>query len=381
MKKIFLLSLVISTIWVACTSSKQVLQPKSTSISSLKFLDEYVIPNDFKFKNTLVGGLSGIDYDEKNRLFYLVSDDRSAINPSRFYVAAIDVNKYKIDTIHFLAVHDLLQPDGSVYPSTKTSLGKAADPESIRYNPITKTLVWTSEGEKAKLKNGQIIAQNPWIFEMNLNGKYKDSFHLPHNLHMQERPYGPRTNGVFEGSTFADNYRFVYVNMEEPLEQDGPRADVKLSNVPIRITKFDMKTKQPVAQYAYLLDAVAKEPIPADAFRINGVPEILYIGDNKMLIMERSFSTGTQCVIKVYLANLSGATNVISMEDLKHDHFTAASKKLLLNMDDLGIYIDNVEGIAFGTILPNGHRSLILISDNNFESFEKTQVFLFEIIP
>jgi hypothetical protein len=50
-------------------------------------------------------------------------------------------------------------------------------------------------------------------------------------------------------------------------------------------------------------------------------------------------------------------------------------------MDDLKIYTDNIEGVTFGPTLPNGHRTLIFISDNNFASFEKTQLLLFEIIP
>jgi hypothetical protein len=50
-------------------------------------------------------------------------------------------------------------------------------------------------------------------------------------------------------------------------------------------------------------------------------------------------------------------------------------------MDALGIYVDNVEGICFGPVLPNGHRTLVLVSDNNFIELEKTQFFLFEIIP
>jgi hypothetical protein len=58
-----------------------------------------------------------------------------------------------------------------------------------------------------------------------------------------------------------------------------------------------------------------------------------------------------------------------------------APKRLLLNMDDLGIAIDNVEGITFGPMLPNGHRSLIFVSDNNFNDKQKTQFFLFEVLP
>jgi hypothetical protein len=58
-----------------------------------------------------------------------------------------------------------------------------------------------------------------------------------------------------------------------------------------------------------------------------------------------------------------------------------ATKKLVLNMDDLGIFIDNIEGVTFGPTLPNGHRTLIFVADNNFMPFEKNQFLVFEILP
>ena len=48
-------------------------------------------------------------------------------------------------------------------------------------------------------------------------------------------------------------------------------------------------------------------------------------------------------------------------------------------MDNLGIYIGNVEGVTFGPLLPNGNRTLIFVVDNNFRATEKTQFLLFEI--
>ena len=49
-------------------------------------------------------------------------------------------------------------------------------------------------------------------------------------------------------------------------------------------------------------------------------------------------------------------------------------------MDDLGIYTDNIEGVTFGPLLPNGHKTLLFIADNNFSAIEKTQLLLFEVI-
>jgi hypothetical protein len=57
-----------------------------------------------------------------------------------------------------------------------------------------------------------------------------------------------------------------------------------------------------------------------------------------------------------------------------------AKKSLLLNMDDMGIYTDNIEGVTFGPLLPNGHKSLLFIADNNFKSIQKSEIILFEVL-
>jgi hypothetical protein len=40
---------------------------------------------------------------------------------------------------------------------------------------------------------------------------------------------------------------------------------------------------------------------------------------------------------------------------------------------DLGIVPDNLEGMAFGPLLPDGRLPLILVSDNNFDTAAVTQ--------
>jgi len=56
-------------------------------------------------------------------------------------------------------------------------------------------------------------------------------------------------------------------------------------------------------------------------------------------------------------------------------------KDLLLNMDDLVIFTDNVEGASIGPKLPNGHQTIIFVTDNNFNVKEQTQFLVFEVIP
>jgi len=79
------LGLLLIIFFCSCSSSKKVIATNhGRSISQLKFLSEYDVPNAKQFKGTRIGGLSGIDYDVKRDLYYLISDDRSAINPARF---------------------------------------------------------------------------------------------------------------------------------------------------------------------------------------------------------------------------------------------------------------------------------------------------------
>ncbi|RYE36005.1 MAG: esterase-like activity of phytase family protein, partial [Sphingobacteriales bacterium] len=235
---------------LSCTASKKIALTKEAtiSISSLKFLDEYVIPHNFSYGNTIVGGLSGIDYDAKKDRYFIISDERSFTTPARFYTANISINGTRIDSVIFTSVNTLKQPGGDVFPSFKQYAQRTPDPESIRYNPIKNNLTWTSEGDR-EVRVGKMIYQNPYVYEMDLQGNFQDSFFVPQNLHMNALEKGPRENGVFEGSTFADNYKTYYVSMESPIYEDGPAASFNYPGAPVRITKFDTKTRKPLAQY------------------------------------------------------------------------------------------------------------------------------------
>ena len=43
--------------------------------------------------------------------------------------------------------------------------------------------------------------------------------------------------------------------------------------------------------------------------------------------------------------------------------------------------MDNIEGASFGPNLPDGNRSLVLVSDNNFTPVQVTQFLAFEVLP
>lgn len=377
--KVGLWSLKFSSIALLMLTTKTSL---GQTLTSLRFINEYVVPYNLTFKNTAVGGLSGIDFNREANIYYVLSDDRSKINPARFYTAQIEISEKGIDKINFLDVHPLLQQNGEPYPSAKEYASYTPDPEAIRYNAATKQIFWTSEGERI-LNPTSAILINPAIRVSSPQGQNVDSIPLPENLSMKATELGPRKNGTLEGITFSNDFKYLYISMEEPLYEDGLSADVTKRNTWVRFYRYDLSLKKNTAQYAYPLEPVAKPAHPVDEFKINGVSEILWLDTTHLLTIERSFSTGhSGCVVKVFVADIGQAENILNVHSLKENQpIRPIAKKLLLNMDDLGIPIDNIEGVTFEPHLPNGHKTLIFVSDNNFRESEQTQFLLFEVFP
>lgn len=365
----------------SCTTAKKINSGSYTSVSRLKLLGEYELPKGMVYKGTMVGGLSGIDYDASRNLYYIICDDPSSKGPARYYAATISFTEKGIDSVSIIDMVPLLNPDKKTYADITKDKLHSADVEAMRYDARRDELIWSSEGQR-NVRNGLKELQDPAIVIMTRNGHYKDSFELPANMHVQEEEKGPRHNSVFEGVAFDEDYSHVYVSVEEPLYEDGPRAAGGDTTGWIRIIKFNRKLKQAVGQYAYQIDAVPFPAIPAGAHKINGVSDILYTGNDKFIVIERAFSTGRgPSDIRVYLADINGAEDISSRSLQQSPPGHAITKKLLLDMNTLDRYIDNIEGVTFGPALANGHRTLLFVADDNFAAKEKSQFLLFEVFP
>lgn len=353
-----------------------------TTITAIRYLGQAIIPHNQEFQGTIIGGLSGVDYDPEQNLYYLLSDDRSVINPVRFYTAKIEITPTGIDAVTFQQVFFLRQQNDSLFQSPAANPSGAVDPEAIRYDQRHQQLVWTSEGERRILGDRPVLV-DPEIWIADKKGKYLGHYTKPSNLKMATDKTGPRQNSALEGLAFNNTFTKLFAAMEEPLYQDGPAADVNRPNALTRIFEFDTHSFRNTAQYIYPLEAVAYPATPAQSFKVNGVSEIMFVRQQQLLVVERSFSTGRlSCTVKIFLVDLSKAVNVKDRLALEpQDLQFAATKKLLFNLDDLGIYIDNVECVTWGPVLPNGHRTLIFVTDNNFLPTEQTQFFLFEVLP
>jgi len=374
----FFICLLCIVLFFACKPSAKL--HRLPAISGLRYINQYVLPNAVSFQGTVVGGLSGIDYDRQRDQYYLICDDPSAFSPARFYTLKIPISEKGIDSVVLTGVNTILDPAGQPYPDIRKDRIHSADLEAMRYDPSRDEMIRSSEGQRV-INADTMLLQDPDIVIMDRTGKYKDRFQLPSILHIQAEEKGPRHNSVLEGLAFDEKYHHVFVSVEDALYQDGPKAGTGDSTAWVRILKFDRKTKKEIAEYAYQLDPVPHPANPAGAFKINGISDILYIGENRLLVIERAWSTGrVPSDIRVYFADLSKAENVAGVASLQSTPpKVPISKKLLVNMDDLGIPIYNVEGVTFGPRLPNGNASLIFVVDDNFNKNEKSQFLLFEV--
>lgn len=340
------------------------------SITSLQYIDEYVLPDGSMYAGTEVGGLSGIDYADGK--WYMISDDAKA--PIRFYTADIQFNENGFENVTINGVTELL--NGSNLPFADGEV----DPEAIRITPGGSVL-WSSEGNI----NGGV---DPFIRIANMKGTYKSSISLSEKFKVSiEENRGPRHNGVIEGLSVSFDKAGYWASMELPLVQDGSEPLVEDTDSPVRMA-FINTSGAFGKEFAYELDPIARK-FDETAFTVNGVVEILEYDTDKFLVLERSFSTGYADGgndVKIYNVDASDATDVSGMDSLKGADYKKATKELLFDFESVrgqltdGV-VDNIEGITFGPELKNGNRSLVLVADNNFSAFgpQLNQFILLEV--
>jgi hypothetical protein len=196
---------------------------------------------------------------------------------------------------------------------------------------------------------------------------------------------GPRDNLVFEGLTLSPDGQSLWVSLEGPLLQDGPMSTMA-EGAWSRITRFEREADGrfgPLrAQFAYRIDPIPTGHAWTSVHAQTGISEILAVDAHRFLVLERAFVLGPHWHIRLFEADLEGATDIQAIDSLVDPaaSFAPMAKKLVLDFDTVVGPIDNLEGLCFGPTLPNGHRTLVLVSDDNFSAGQTTQLLAFEIV-
>lgn len=334
---------------------------------SLRYLGRQVVPHKHEFAGTTVGGLSGLDCAPAGTPCVAISDDRAEHQPARFYTLEFDVARFDTGEepgfagVRFVAVTTLTTAQGEAHARG------SVDPEAIRH-AHDGGFWWASEGA---IRRG--IA--PAVERIDDDGRARLRLDLLER-YLPGPGRGARDNLAFE-SLAIDGDRLI-VGLENALAQDGPAADLDTPS-PARLAIFDAKDGRLLAEHVYVVDAVPVAPPLPGLYRTNGLVELL-AGHGMLLALERSYVAGRGNGARIYRVAFDGATDVAGLESLAGADYTPVKKSLVLDLADLGLPLDNLEGMAWGPRLPDGRPTLILVSDDNFNPLQKTQFLLFEVV-
>ncbi|MBD2606170.1 esterase-like activity of phytase family protein [Scytonema hofmannii FACHB-248] len=342
----------------------------AVEITDINFIGQATLPNNLTFQNTTIGGFSGITYDPQKNLYYAISDDRGQKAPARFYTLKIDLTKGKLTNggVVPVGVTTLLNENGQKFPTGET------DTEGIALTSKD-TVFISSEGDV-----NQLI--NPFIKEFSLSsGKEITTLAIPQKfLPDKNGKQGIRNNLAFESLTITPNEKKLFTATENALIQDGSQAKPNTSTS-CRILQYNLLTKQLEKEFLYQTEPVAPLLDISKHFA-SGLPDLLAV-DNRgdFLGLERTF-TGLGFYIALFQVSLEEADDIHNIESMKQadtKSIKPVQKKLLLDLRKLDVLLDNIEGLTFGSKLPDGQPSLILVSDNNFNPLQRTQILAFRL--
>lgn len=360
---------------------------------TLTYLGQQIMSPGTSFRGLPVGGLSSIDYVPATGRYLAISDDRSDRGPARFYELTLDLTKFRrvadpgdagVAVTHMTTILDTNgQPFGR----------NMVDPESLRLDTQRNLIYWSNEGQRSS--RGM---QNPTLRRMHPDGKPAGEFAVPSYYNpsgstggLAAGDMGVHNNLAFESVAITPDRKTLWTMAENGLAQDSLPTAVGRGSL-ARMLSFDLDTGKPGAEYVYEVDPVPFPPARAGDFSTNGVPDMLALSATEFIVIERAYAVGavtpgvaartqqpTSNTIKLFRIDTRGATDVSGWPSIKGREVVPVKRSLLLDLSSLRnddgsvLALDNIEGITFGPLV-DGKRTLILLSDDNFNPEQFTQV-------
>ncbi|MDV2991835.1 MAG: hypothetical protein N4J56_001489 [Chroococcidiopsis sp. SAG 2025] len=319
---------------------------------SLDYLGEYQLPTT-NISHTPVTEFSAITYDKRRDRFYAVSGNEIVTLKLSF---APDPEEIKIQDIELESVTSLTDKDGKVYESdTFFAKGVALTPQQTLY-----------------VSGSQISGDRtlPFIREFDLKtGKMLQSLTLPKRYIpeiVQEKEQNQNTKITQNNISFAAlafNATGTVPTSGEPInlftatestlvqDRDTPNSNPNSKQGKARLLHYLIGYGTPMllAEYAYPLDAE--------------IGELLSVEGVHFLSLELQPAAKTG---KIYQIVTSGATDTSKVESLKGKvrGVREIKKKLVLDLQELGISLENASGMTFGSRLADRTKSLLLMSND-----------------
>ena len=332
--------------------------------TKLEFIGDNFYPPQKKFKETLFGGISGITQTSTAGEFFAISDDRSRYSPARMYRIKVDRKSLKISLLEVIT----FKKNGNAF--------KKLDVDFEGIARVNQNLYAASEGSYILGKRNP-----PALMRFNLQGEFQDQFEIPKRYIPQSEgeSQGIRSNKGFEGLSSTPNGKFLFVALEQALRQDGPEPSSKETS-PVRIMKLKIKKSGALEQHSEFVYEIGKLPSQASHKANMGVSEFLALYYNSLLVLERAWlPIKKRQIVEIFKAKIDG-DDVKKLQSLKEKTFQKVSKEKISSLENFlslmssNKKLDNLEAMSFFK-----KDEILLLSDDNFSSSQKTQTFLFKL--
>ncbi|MBE9144238.1 esterase-like activity of phytase family protein [Planktothrix mougeotii LEGE 06226] len=337
---------------------------------SLNFLGKYELSNPILSDDQPVNQLSSLTYQvpgygtsTDNRIqFYGLSDAVTAESPAKFYTLNFTLDPSESIPLKNITLEGFTQlKDKQDQPLLETQVY----PESIAFSPRNSVFIATENLENANtppliaeydLKTGQLKNTVP------LSPFYLTQFNNSEQTQGVEPKFGFKALTISPDGFSPDGrdpFRLFTVT-EKPLIQDrDPENSTKL-----RLLHYVIADRASflVSETLYLLDETSQRLVDIAAAK-GGI----------LLSLEQSKDTG-----KIYQLFTGDATDTSRMVSLQGDLIKVqpVRKKLLLDLQDLGISLQQLKGMTLGSRLPDGNQSLVLMGEDDNK---RTQVLLLSL--
>lgn len=334
-------------------------RPAASSALSLLGSGPLIIPHRARVDGLRVGGLSGIARTADGT--YLAVVDNDGDTPARVFRLAFAVSERGVAPLPGRTARQV--PVAAI--RLEGLDGKNFDGEGIAVEPSGRMLL-ASETE-------------PSIREISLDGKVMGALPVPALFLATQGKRGIRSNLGFESLALSPEGDTLWTANERALKQDAPgdasgEENERARPSPVRLLRYERREGgfHPGAQLVYQVEPI--DPKPGHGFAIRGLSDLLVLPGGDLLALEREFVQGRGFKIQLYSVSVAGATDVSGFDSLTGRTWTPVRKTLVFDFAGAGFVPDNLEGMTFGPALPDGSRTLVLVSDNNFELLQRTQL-------
>jgi hypothetical protein len=315
---------------------------------SLKPVQSVVIDTKKKFQGTKLGGFSGLTI--KGNDFYVISDDRGRFGDPRIYRFALSNKNSKPESVQFQ-----LEPKETIFLFKKSKRLRIYDLEALA--PFSGGWLVSSEGDwnsKPRVAPEIMLVQNKTIQQ---KIQIPDEFLPKFN--------GKQTAGVYNNKAFEGLY-YDEPNQRLFLLSESGLVQRKEGDLVYYLLEYSNKGGNFNYQKQSRLDFTEK----LDSTNVyNGASELVKVSDNTFLLLTRS----VQVALSLQYSNVVWLIKRRS----ENDPWEIKDKVVINPENDNENLNQNFEGLSIFEF--NGIKYLVMVSDNNFNSFEKTVFSFFEL--